>query len=174
MKKNLLALVAFSLFLTTVFIACKSEGDPKAVTENFFAALNKKDFATAKKYATKESQDFLSMLEGAATMAKDSSGFKDEKINVSNLKTDGDNATVDIAGSDNTHPLTVHLKKQDGAWKVAFDKNAITNMATDAAKNGGADMQEKVDNALDTAKQKINELQPQLDSIKDALDSLKK
>ena len=172
MKKKLLRLIAFSLFLTTMFSACKGEGDPKDVTENFFTALNKKDFATAKKYATKESQDFLTMLEGVTTMA-DSSGFKNEKLKVSNVKIDGDNATVEVAGSDNTHSLTVHLKKQNSAWKVAFDKNAITDMATDAAKNGGADMQNKIDNALDTAKQKINELQQQPDNIKGALDSLK-
>jgi hypothetical protein len=166
MKKNLLLFAALVFSTTLIFIACKSGGDPKAVTENFFDALNKKDFTTAKKYATKESQSFLGMLEGAAAMAKDkdTSGIKKDKVNVSNVKIDGDNATVSVTGGDDgTHSLTVHLKKEDGAWKVAFDKNAITNMATDAMKEGGADMQDKMNGALDSAKQKINE---SLDSLK--------
>ncbi|MDR0792948.1 MAG: DUF4878 domain-containing protein [Chitinophagaceae bacterium] len=156
MKKNLLLFTAFIFSATLIFIACKgggsSSGDPKATAEAFFEAMNKKDFTAAKKYATKESQSFLDMIAGAATMAKDSSDVNKGKITVSNVKIDGDNATVSVENSEDAHALTVHLKKEDGAWKVAFDKNAITNMATDALKEGGGDLQKEMNEALDSLK----------------------
>ena len=91
-------------------------------------AMAKKDFGTAKKYATKESETMLGMLETMMKMAPDSA--KDKKFDKSNLqygdvKIDGDKAIIPVKNKDSNETTNYTLRKQDGNWKVAFDKSSL-------------------------------------------------
>ena len=133
------------LFSATMFtlsiIGCTSGNDPKDVLMNFVDALAKKDFNGAKKYATKESETMLGMMESMLKMSPDSA--KDKKYDKDNLeygdtKIDGDKATVAVKEKKSGETTNYILKKEGGSWKVAFDKATMTQMGTDKMKNAGS------------------------------------
>ena len=80
---------------------CKSGGgDPKSVLMSFMDALGKKDIATAKKYATKDSESMLGMMEMGMKMApagteKDKT-FDKDNMEFGETKIEGDKATVPV------------------------------------------------------------------------------
>ena len=130
---------------------CNSNGsDPKGVLMSFFDALGKKDIEGAKKYATKDSEAMLGMIQMGMSMAPDST--KDMKYDKSNMefgdaKIDGDKATVPVKDKKSGETTTYTLKKEGGAWKVAFDKATMTQMGTDKMKEKGMDMNKGLDSA---------------------------
>lgn len=140
MKKIILPV---AILLTYSIIGCKSNGsDPKGVLMSFFDALGKKDIEGAKKYATKESEAMLGMIQMGMSMAPDST--KDQKYDKSNMefgdaKIDGDKATVPVKDKKSGETTNYSLKKESGAWKVAFDKETMTKMGTDKMKEKGMD-----------------------------------
>jgi RecG-like helicase len=132
MKQIIMFLLA-GITLATV-VSCKS-GGPEDVAKKFFQAIQDKKFDEAKKYATKESQSLLDMLATFSKSGADSSQAKpkkEEQFDVTNVKVTGDNATAEIVAKDKKSPLTINLKKEEGKWKVAFDKSSIMKMAMDA------------------------------------------
>lgn len=132
--------VALSIFA----IGCnKNDGDPKAVLTSFFDALSKKDIDGAKKYATKESASMLDMMKMG--MQNAGADKKDDEYNKENMefgeaKVDGDKATVPVKDKKSGESTNFTLKKEDGAWKVAFDKATMMEMANEKMKEGGMDM----------------------------------
>src|SRR5688500_14634840 len=96
MKKVILS-VAIAL---TTLSGCKSgAGDPKSVLMSFIDALGDRDINTAKKYATKDSEAMLSMMEMAMNMAPDSSNdnsVNKENMELSDATITGDKATVPV------------------------------------------------------------------------------
>ena len=142
MKKMILS-VAITL---TMLSGCKNEaGDPKGVLTSFIDALGKGDIETAKKYATKESEVMLSMMEMAMTMAPDSSNdilFNKENMELSDATITGDKATVPVKDKTKGGTTVFTLKKEDGNWKVAFDKATLTQMGQEKMKDlNNMDMQ---------------------------------
>jgi hypothetical protein len=132
MKQIIMFLLAGITLATAV--SCKS-GGPEDVVKKFFQAIQEKKFDEAKKYATKESQSLLDMLATFSKSGADSSQAKpkkEEQFDVTNVKVTGDNATADVVAKDKKSPLTINLKKEEGKWKVAFDKSSIMKMAMDA------------------------------------------
>lgn len=121
-------LLACLLIIST--LGCKSNADPKEVTTRFFEALAKEQFGEAKKYATAESQELLNLMSEALKHSGDSTHRppKTDAFQVTNVVIKGDTATADVVPADKSAALTVHLKKENGEWKVAFDKNAIAPM----------------------------------------------
>ncbi len=158
-------------------VSCKSGGgDPKETVEHFFTALKDKKFDEAKKYATKESQSLLDMIGSLSQKIPDSTSnkAKEEKFDVTNVKINGDAATADVVPTDKSAGLTVNLKKEDGQWKVAFDKSSLMKMSMDQAQKQGVDVQKELSGALDSAKSAVSQSAEALDSLHKALDSLKK
>ena len=127
------------ILIGSSMIGCKSSNDPKGVLMNFMDAMTKKDFTSAKKYATKESDAMLGMLETMMKMSPDSS--KDKKFDKDNLeygdaKIDGNKATVPVKNRQSGETTNYTLKKEDGQWKVAFDK---ASMGGDKMKTTGSE-----------------------------------
>ena len=134
----------FILFAATLFtfsmMGCKPGNDPKSVLISFMEALEKKDINGAKKYATKESESMLQMIEMGMKMTPDSA--KDKKYDKNNLeygdaKIEGDKATVPVKNKESGETTNYILKKQGSDWKVAFDKATMTEMGGDKLKNAG-------------------------------------
>lgn len=153
-------------------VGCKNggSGDPKPVLENFMKALSKKDFEEAKKYATAESASILDLTKNNIGDKADSSDkFDTDKVEIGEAKIKGDVATVPVKLKENGMSMNYKLKKESGAWKVAFDKSSLMSMGMDAMQQnkGAFNMNDSLKTAMDELK-KIP-----MDSIKAAMEQLK-
>ena len=167
MKKLFIAI----FFAGAAFLpGCKSGGgDPKPVLINFMEALNRQDFEGAKKYATAESASILDMTKGMGAK-KDSTGkFDLSKLEIGDAKIESDMATIPVKVKENGMVMNYKLKKESGAWKVAFDKSSLMSMGMDAM-NQNADKL----NINDSLQGAIEELKNMpMDSVRMALQKLK-
>ncbi len=167
MKKLLLAVaVVGAAFIT----GCNSvdSSNPKAVLMAFFDALTKKDIAAARKLATAESKSMLDMMEMGMKMGdkkdnKDEGKYDKTKMEFGEPKVDGDKATIEVKEKASGEATTFTLKKEGGAWKVAFDKSSMMNMGMDKMKDGGENSMDKLNEGLDKMKN-LN-----LDSLSDKM-----
>lgn len=142
MKRTFLSLLTLALIFLT---SCSggSSNDPKVVTRKFFEAMKTMNMEEAAKYATKESKSMLDMMKmGMAFAAANQDSIKAEmakqKIEFSEPVINGDEATVAVTvdGKDKTD---FKLKKEEGEWKVAFDKNTLMKTGIEKAQKEGAD-----------------------------------
>lgn len=142
MKKIMfaLALVGGVLFFT----GCNSAGgDPKKTLESFFDALAKKDIEAARKLATAESKSMLDMMEMGMKMAtdnKETEKYDKTKMEFGEPKIEGDKATIAVKEKSSGESTNFTLKKEGGAWKVAFDKASMMQMGMEKInEKGGID-----------------------------------
>ncbi|QES87686.1 hypothetical protein [Rhizosphaericola mali] len=126
--KNLIFLGLF-IFLILAITSCNSdESQIKSSVKHFFTAINDKDMATAKKYATSESSEILTLIGSHIMELHDTTQTKNDNFFISNIKINGDVASADVRTETEKNPINVTLKKQNKAWKVAFDKESIIKM----------------------------------------------
>ena len=172
MKKVVLAAFTGLLIL---MMSCKSGGaDPKIVLSDFFTALSKKDMVKAKSLATEESKTMLDMMEMAMkTDTKETEKFNPGNMQFGEAKIEGDKATVpakDVASGETTN---FTLKKEDGSWKVAFDKTSLMNIGMEKMKKDG--ITDSTMNVLDELKHlDADSLKATLEEGIKAIDSAKK
>lgn len=159
MKKILFALVILSgIFLS----GCKSNNssDPKAVLSDFFDALSKKDIEKARTLATEDSKSMLDMMDMGMKMSKDTgtdTKFDRSKLEIGEAKIDGDKAVISVKETTSGETMNYTMKKEKGAWKVAFDKSSLMGPNMD-----------KINEATDSLKMNMNDIPA--DSLKDAID----
>jgi len=171
--------MAFAIAVGTVFfIGCGgSAGDPKATLTSFFDALSKKDIEGARKLATADSKQMLDMMEMGMKMDKgntESEKYDKSRMEIGEPKIDGDKATVAVKDKKEGESVNFTLKKEQGTWKVAFDKASIMQMATDKMAEKGMNT-DSLKNAMDEMKNiNIDSVKEAIDKGKDALDSAKK
>jgi len=168
MKKIILSAAVILAF--GVMGCGSSDSDPKGVLMNFMDALGKKDIEGAKKYATKDSEAMLGMIQMGMSMApKDTKDSTYDKSNMEfgEAKIEGDKATVPVKDKKSGETVNYTLKKEGGAWKVAFDKATMTQMGTDKMKEKGMDMND-MSNGLDSTSNQVT------DSIPAAADTTRK
>lgn len=170
MKKIIAAVLVCTL---TLFVfSCKNAGggDPKLVLSEFFDALAKKDLSKARTLATAESKQMLDLMEMGLKAEKneDLAKYDRSKMEFGESKIDGDKATVAVKELSSGETVNYPLKKEGGAWKVAFDKSSLMTIGMDK-------MNEKGINPLDSMSKGIEEVQKGLDEMKNVnIDSLSK
>jgi Domain of unknown function (DUF4878) len=187
MKRILFALSAIAVI---TLAACKGGGNaatPEAAVKGFMAKMQVMDIEGAKKYATKESAAVLDMMKMGLEMAKKMGGdksknefekMKDAKVEYGAPKIDGDNATIAVTTTMDGDADTkdIKLKKEDGSWKVAFDKSSLMdgeNKGADApTMEDLKDLKGEIDSLTD--KVDMKKLQENVDAMKGMMDSLKK
>ncbi|HOZ50625.1 MAG TPA: DUF4878 domain-containing protein [Chitinophagaceae bacterium] len=132
MKKLLLSLVALTIISFSI-VSCGSKSDPKAVAENFLNALSKMDYEGAKKYGTPETGKMLDMLSSFSSMMPDSvkNKAKDVKVEIKNVKEDGDKCDVTYKNSEKEEDQTLNLVKKDGKWLVNMTKDETMGAGED-------------------------------------------
>jgi hypothetical protein len=164
--------------------------DPKEVLDHFFEALVKKDVTEAKKYVTKDSEGMMGMVEMGMKNVGDSSPamvYKKENMIMGDPVINGDRATIGVTDKKTKEKTDFVLKKENGDWKVAFDKSTLMEMAQKKMKEHGlngmgmdsinldsADLDsiQKQYNNMDSAdKQKINKI---MDSAENILEKMQK
>jgi hypothetical protein len=186
MKKFFVAaLAACTLFVTSCGGGAGS--DPKATLIAFFEKMEKKDFAAAKKLATKDSDAMFSLMETFGKMGSDK-GKKDMEFDKSKMefgepKIEGDKATVSVKDKASGEGTNFILRKEDGAWKVAFNKSSMMEMGLDKAKEKGMDnldadkLEEGIDKLKnmdpDSLKKALSEGMKAMDTLTKALEKLK-
>jgi Domain of unknown function (DUF4878) len=151
MKKMLLAITVTASLL---IISCNAGGgDPKTVLMSFMDAMSKKDIAAAKKLATKDSETMFSLMEMGMKDNKDNDmKFEKDKMEFGETKIDGDKATVAVKDKASGESTNFILKKESGAWKVAFDKASVMQMGMDKMKEKGVDMNDVINKGADAMK----------------------
>jgi hypothetical protein len=180
MKKSI-----YYLFILAIsfFSGCKSnEADPSHTLKSFLEALEKKDFKTAKQFATDDSKSLLDILEMGSTLNKE----KTESIkgaSVSTLKFDepvisADKATIVVRNKENDQsPITFTLKKINNEWKVAFDKSTLIGMGmeqlNESTKEKSAEMNRALDEikkiGLDSMQRSIDQEMKKLDTVLESM-----
>jgi hypothetical protein len=141
MKRKMSGILTLVLALSVVMFgtAC-SKGSagmtPTAVFKAYYDAAVKKDFATAKKYLSKSSIDLMELgakKEGKTLeqSMKDSPAETGPMPQLSNEKINGDTATVDISADG--RKMAMPFVKENGEWKLAMDKAAISMMGSESA-----------------------------------------
>ena len=158
MKKIILVVVAFLTFT----VGCKNEGssDPKGVLMSFMDALSKKDIEGAKKYATKDSEAMLGMIQMTMSMVPDSSKEKmydKDNQEYGDAVITGDKAVVPVKDKKSGQVTNYTLKKENGAWKVAFDKATMTEMGKDKMKEKGMDKMNNMNNMPNDSSQQMQD-----------------
>jgi hypothetical protein len=178
MKKYFLQLSAIAM-IALALAACSgsASNDPKSVTKNFFEALKTMNIDEAAKYATKDSKSMLDLMKMGMSMApKNMDSLKAEmakqKIEYSEPVINGEEATITVTtdGKENTD---FKLKKEDGLWKVAFDKNSLMKTGMEKMEEHGAsdaEMQEAQD-ALENLN--ADSIRAAVEEANKALDTLK-
>jgi hypothetical protein len=128
--------------------ACNVGGgnDPKSVAKKFFEALKTMNIDEAAKYATKDSKSMLDLMKMGMTMApKNMDSLKTEmdkqKIEYGEPVIKGDEATIAIT-TDGKDKTDFKLRKEDGKWKVAFDKTSMMQTGMDKMEKEGASTEE--------------------------------
>ncbi len=157
MKKIIFGLITLLILIVS---GCKTSdaGDPKVVLVKFFDAIAKKDIDEAKKYVTKDSEGMMSLVQmGMQSMNGKEDGmlnYEKGNINVGIAVIDGDKAIVPIKDKKSGEMTDFALRKESGAWKVAFDKSTLMEMAQKKMKEHGGNMRKDMKDSL-----------PQMDSV---------
>ena len=186
MKKLIFfAITAFVVLLS----GCQSGSgaNPKEVLISFFNALTKKDVTTAKKYATKDSDGMLSMMEMGMNMSGNMQNDHTDKmfemlenVQMGEPVIKGDEATVPVTDKKSGEVTNFLLKKENGAWKVAFDMATLSNMAAEKMKEHGMEnmdmdsMNQKMNEAMDSLNKAMPDMKDKMDQAQKMMDSAKK
>lgn len=186
--KNRILIAVIAIFGIFIISACSSnQGDPKAVAKNFYEALENKNWDEAAKYTTTDSKTAIELVKSIAEMGKaiggdpaanEPSDKEKPKVTYGEAVIDGNNATVPFTINGETNDIK--LKKEDGVWKVAFDKNTLKQTAAEKSgksmdeinrelNEAGEELQKLNTDSLQKALNKAGEML-QSDSVRKALD----
>lgn len=150
--KKLLALVTITS--TVLIVACSggAVGDPKGVAKKFFEAMKQMNFEEAQKYATKDSENMFNLFKLGMNLNPNSDSlkgeFQNQKFEYGDAVINGDEATVTVTMNDK-ETTDVKLKKEEGEWKVAFDKNTVFQQLMDKANEDPNISEQELQNAKD-------------------------
>ena len=112
----------------------------------------------------------------------DTEKFDKASMEFGEVKIEGDKATIPVKEKKSGESLNYILKKEDGTWKVAFDKASMMNMGMEKMNEKGINPADSIGNALeelknlnmDSLKDGMKEGMKALDSIKTEAEKLKK
>jgi len=141
MKKYIFSFTAI-IALAFTLVSCNTNS-PKSVATQFLTDFYHMDFDAAKKVSTDDTKKMLDMFQQLETMMADSTKqqLKKIKVDVKDVKIDGDKATANYVTSDNAKAQTLHLVKQNGKWLAQWSKQDQMNDAGGAADQQPADQQ---------------------------------
>lgn len=124
-----LKLIAITALLSLSLFSC-SENGPEVTAEKFINLTNQGDFAEAKKLGTKNTAEFLSMLESMlgdqrAEMKEKNKDLKIEIIST-DVKDDTAKVTYKVTGGGEGKDQHLDLVKINGEWKADINlQNAM-------------------------------------------------
>jgi len=173
MKKLLLAV---TVLCSIAFASCQSNsnGNPNEVLSQFFDAMAKRDTVKIKALTTKESESMLSMMTMGMSMAdskKDLEKYDKTKMEFGTAIINGDNAKVPVKDKASGETVNFPMKKEDGQWKVAFDKSSVMEMGMEKMKEGKMNVGDSLEKGMDAMKD-VN-MDSMMKEVKKAMDTSK-
>ncbi|HTO15027.1 MAG TPA: hypothetical protein VLZ83_04615 [Edaphocola sp.] len=138
MKKILFVLITLSASL--YLFSCKQNDSPELVAERFAEAYHNMNFTTAKSLSTEASIKQLDMLAQMAESMPDELRYDPRKVKITMGmgSVNGDKASYSYTPSDNPVPHKIHLVKENGEWKVAWNKKENLSADKRAMESNGA------------------------------------
>ncbi len=131
----------FMAALSIIFGCSTNNQAPAEVLEKFFKALSSQNIEEAKKYVTRDSEGMMNMVQmGMQKMGKNDEStinYSQENMEIGKAEINGDKALVPVKDKKSGELTDFTLRKEDGNWKVAFDKSTIMEMATRKMKEHG-------------------------------------
>jgi hypothetical protein len=183
MKRTKNILFAAIILSSTLLWGCNSGKDPNQVLGKFFDALYKKDIIEAQKMATHDSKLVLDLLElSLKTDSNETAKFDKSQLEFGKPSIEGNKAVVSVKDKRNDEMMNFTLKKENGIWKVAFDKSTVISMGMEKMKEKGINLKDSMNHMLDefkkididSLKKGMHEGSKALDSVAKILDQLKK
>ena len=173
MKK--LLLIA-TVLCAMAFVSCKtnSGGNPNEVLAEFFDAMAKQDTVKIKVLTTKDSEQMLSMMRMGMSMAdskKDMAKYDKSKMEFGTAVINGDNAKVPVKDKASGETVNFPMKKEDGKWKVAFDKTSVMEMGMEQMKGNNKNMGDSLEKGMDALKDV--DMDSMMNEVKKAMDTTK-
>ena len=170
-------LVAISILCLGSFVSCKSgsSDNPNEVLSQFFDAMAKQDTVKIKALSTKDSEQMLSMMKMGMSMAdakKDLEKYDKTKMEFGTAIINGDNAKVPVKDKASGETVNFPMKKEDGKWKVAFDKSSIMEMGMEKMKDSKSNLGDSLQKGMDELKN-IN-MDSMMQEVKKAMDTIKR
>lgn len=172
--KKILSILSVSFILLSCNTGQSSHGvkDPKDVLTHFFKALSEKNIPEAKKYVTADSEGMINMMQmsfdNMEAPLENEEQFDPARVDIADAVINGDVATVKVTEKHSGESTNFTLKKEEGAWKVAFDMGTLFNMATERIQEEG----KKWDSEDSLLKDLTEEDKQQLKKYKDTLQNL--
>lgn len=124
-------LASFIVILAVVSLASCNGNTSKSVADKFLTSFYDMDYEEAKKYATDKTKSMLTTIDNLKPkfLQNAQGGLKDVKVEIVDVKEEGDKAVVTYNISDGVGMATkniankkLHLIKEKGEWKVNFTK----------------------------------------------------
>jgi hypothetical protein len=169
-------LFAASILCSIAFVSCKSNnaGNPNEVLSQFFDAMAKQDTVKIRALSTKESESMLSMMKMGMSMAdskKDLEKYDKSKMEFGTAIINGDNAKVPVKDKASGETVNFPMKKEDGQWKVAFDKSSVMEMGMEKMKDSKMNIADSLKKGMDAMKgvnmdSMMEEVKKQMDTSK--------
>ena len=174
--KKIILLVSTSL---VVFLSgCNSNsGDPKEVLGHFFDAMSQKNIDEAKKYVTKDSEGMMGMMQMGMNSMDESDNempLQKENMEIGNAVITGDRATVPVKDKKTGETTDFVLKKESGAWKVAFDKSTLMEMGQKKMKEHGMGSMQGMDSMKHNMNEAMDSLNAAMPDMKDKMEHAQK
>jgi hypothetical protein len=176
MKKIILIALTFCV---VIFSGCQtgSGENPKEVLKHFFDSVAKRDFTTAKKYATNDSEGMLSMMQMGMQNMKNEHAERMmnliQNMEMEDAVVNGDSALVSVKDKKSGETSDFLLKKEKGNWKVAFDMATLMGMANKKMQEHGMRGLDNMGGIIDSAEYqkgtKNQKAQKFMDSIMDSI-----
>jgi hypothetical protein len=153
----------FMILAAALFMAaCGSKADgPKEVATKFLTHINAMEFEEAKQYGTKETNDLLDMLKSFAAMGGEEQKPEATAFTITDVKEEGETATVTYKSEGSEEAETLNLVKQEGKWLVNISKEDM-NKDEDM---GGA--MEDMDGAMEEG---LDDMGAAVDSLGNAIE----
>lgn len=121
--KNIFFSIGVALTLVMSLVSCDSNS-PKPIADKWLNGLYHLDYKSAKEVSTDDTKQLLETLEQFSTIYPDSvkEEMKKIKVDIKDVKEEGDKATVTYTTSDEPSEKTLNLVKQNGKWLVKWTK----------------------------------------------------
>lgn len=112
-----------------MFVSC-GKNTPKEVAKTWLTGFNHMDFEQSIKLSTDDTKNLLSSLEELTKGVTDSgkAELKKIKINIKDVKEEGDKAIVTYSSSDNPTEQKLNLVKVNDKWLVQFTKSDLVGV----------------------------------------------
>ena len=162
--KKIINAVLVLLAIVAISACSNSPEPPEIVVEKFLNHLSKKEFEAAKAYATKETCEKISKMEGFASMGGENAEELDETVYADFASEIDDKANTAVVtytadGKEEKFEL-VFMEATDstaGRWLIHFPKEDSMSEAFDEAEQESEELVEKFDEAIDDATENLEE-----------------